>query len=92
MPDRPPARSTAAPATDRTDQRPGTLDEQLRELRRTVESLRLVRDTWTAIIAVVAAFALLLSVIAIGFGMRAIDEAESASAAPAVAVTDGGGG
>lgn len=61
------------------DRRLRELEEQVRDLARQVENNRLIRDTWTLIIFVVAAFALLVSVIAVGFGMRAIDEAEQAS-------------
>lgn len=55
------------------------LEEQVRDLARQVENNRLTRDAWTLIIFAVAAIALLASVIAVGFEMQAIDEAEQAA-------------
>lgn len=52
------------------------LETRLAELERTVENYRLIRDAWTLIIFAIAAVALLASVIAVGFAMRAIDESE----------------
>ena len=68
-----------APPAAGDDRRLRQLEEQVRDLARQVENNRLIRDTWTLIIFVVAAIALLASVIAVGFGMRAIDEAEQAA-------------
>lgn len=63
------------------------LEARVADLDRRVENNRLVRDSWTLIAFGVALVALLASVIAVGFGMRAIDEAErlaEASLAPLV--------
>jgi len=69
-----------APADDVSgDDRFSALEAQVRDLARRVENNRLVRDTWTLIIFAVAAVALLAAVVAVGFGMRAIDEAEAAT-------------
>lgn len=57
------------------------LEEQARDLDRRVENNRVICDTWTLIIFVIAAVALLASIIAVGFGMRAIDEADQHVAA-----------
>ncbi|HZQ85769.1 MAG TPA: hypothetical protein VFA83_13065 [Acidimicrobiales bacterium] len=59
--------------------------EQVRDLDRRVENDRLIRDAWTLIIFAIAAVALLAAIIAVGFGMRAIDEAERHAAALAAA-------
>lgn len=64
------------------ERRVKALEAQLRDVERLVENNRLIRDTWTLIIFAIAAAALLVSVIAVGFGMRAIDEADQ-GAAPA---------
>lgn len=70
-----PAPSEAAP-----------LEARVADLERRVENCRLIRDTWTLIIFAIAAVALLASVIAVGFGMRAIDESEQRASAPAATV------
>lgn len=75
--DGPAPEPAARPAGD--DRRLRELEEQVRDLALQVENNRLIRDAWTLIISVVAAIALLASVIAVGFGMRAIDEAEQAA-------------
>lgn len=67
------------------DRRLRALEEQVRDLERRVENNRLIRDAWTLIIFAVAVVALLASIIAVGFGMRAIDEAEQATAAATAA-------
>lgn len=74
-----PARQPAAAGGD--DRRLRALEEQVRDLDRRVENNRLIRDTWTLIIFAIAVVALLASIVAVGFGMRAIDEAEQSSAA-----------
>ena len=81
---------SAVPAERPADaRRLAKLEERVDDLDRRVENNRLVRDTWTLIIFAVAAVALVASVIAVGFGMRAIDEAErhaEASLAPLAVV------
>lgn len=68
--------ASAPPPADR-ERRRRELEEQVHDLARQVENNRLIRDTWTLIVLVVAVIALLASVIALGFSMRAIDEAEA---------------
>lgn len=61
------------------------LEAQVNDLDRRVEENRLVHDSWMLIIFAVAVVALLAGIIAVGFGMRAIEEAErrvEASMAP----------
>jgi hypothetical protein len=52
------------------------LEERVRDLDRRVENSRLVRDTWTLIIFAIAVFAVVASLVAVGFAIRAIDEAQ----------------
>ena len=83
------ASGTTAPAAGE-DRRLRALEDQVRDLDRRVENNRLIRDAWTLIIFAIAVVALLASIIAVGFGMRAIDEAEhhpAAMAAVAAALT-----
>lgn len=68
-------------AAGRDDRRLAALEAQVRDLDRRVENNRLIRDAWTLIIFAIAVVALLASIIAVGFGMRAIDEAEQGAAA-----------
>lgn len=69
------------------DARLRELEERVRDLNRRVENNRLIRDSWTLIIFAIAVFAIIASLVAVGFGMRAIDEAEQhASAAVAALV------
>lgn len=51
------------------------------ELERRIEGARISRDAWTMTILALAAVALIASVVAVGFGMRAIDEADGAAGA-----------
>jgi anti-sigma-K factor RskA len=81
MTDTAPAAQPEASPTAAGDDRLRALEEQIRDLDRRVENNRLIRDTWTLIIFAIAAVALLAAVIAVGFGMRAIDEAEHHAAA-----------
>jgi hypothetical protein len=77
MTDTIPTGSAIAAETREADDVPAEpLEKRLAELERTVESYRLIRDAWTLIIFAIAAVALLASVIAVGFAMRAIDESE----------------
>ncbi len=54
--------------------------DRLAELERRVEGSRVARDGWTLTIFAVAAVALIASVIAVGFGLRAIDESAGGEA------------
>src|SRR6187397_980425 len=60
---------------------------RLENLERAVERNRVSRDGWTLTMFGLAAIALLASVLAIGLGIRAIDESKSE-----VAAGEGGGG
>ena len=62
------------------DHRLQALEEQVRDLDRAVENNRLIRDAWTLMIFAIAVVALLATIIAVGFGMRAIDEANQPAA------------
>lgn len=77
--------STAAAEQPADTVRLTQLEAQVQDLDRRVEGYRLVHDSWTLVIFAVAVAALLAGIIAVGFGMRAIDEAErqvEASLAP----------
>lgn len=52
------------------------LEAQVKDLDRRLEESRLRHDSWALVIFAVAIVALLAAIIAVGFGMRAIDEAE----------------
>lgn len=79
--DRPPAAIAGEPSDAG---RLATLEARVGELDRRVEENRLVHDSWTLVVFAVAAVALLASIIAVGLGMRAVDEAERhAEAGPA---------
>jgi len=58
------------------DSQVDVLERRLAELEQDVDSARLMRDTWTLIILAVAAFAIILSLVAIGMAERALDEAQ----------------
>lgn len=61
------------------------MEAQVKDLDRRVEQYRLGHDSWTLVIFAVAVVARLAGIIAMGFRMRAIDEAErqvEASLAP----------
>jgi len=77
------------PHEDQTldDARLRELEEHVRDLDRRVENNRLIRDSWTLIIFAIAVFAIIASLVAVGFGMRAIDEAEQHAAAAVAALT-----
>lgn len=62
---------------EREDRRLQELEGQLRDVGRRVESNRLIRDGWTLAMFAVAVVALLAGVIAVGLGLRAVDEAEA---------------
>jgi hypothetical protein len=83
----PTAAGDNTPTAASEDRRLRALEAQVRDLDRRVENTRIIRDTWTIILFVLVAVALLASIIAVGFGMRAIDEAEHhvAAAMPLVA-------
>lgn len=68
---------------------PTPLEERVADLERRVESNRVVRGTWTLIVFTAAVLALLASVVAVGFGMRAIDEAGRSAATAPVERADG---
>lgn len=69
------------PAVDGGDTRLAQLEDQLLGLARELDRQRLSRDTWALVVFVLAALALVVSLVAVGFGMRALDEAEQAAAA-----------
>ncbi len=46
-------------------------------MERQIESTRISLDTWSLVIALFAVLAMLISIVGVGFGMRAIDEAEA---------------
>ncbi|MDQ1392911.1 MAG: hypothetical protein QOF30_1888 [Acidimicrobiaceae bacterium] len=62
----------SAPTTDIE----GTQTEELRVLERSLEHRSIRRDNWTVMMFGVAIVALFFSIAAIGFGVRAIDEAK----------------
>ncbi len=80
----PPSAASAVAAEQPAD-RFAQLEAHVNDLDRRVEEIRIGRDSWTLIIFAVAVAALLAGILAVGFGMRAIDEAQrhvEASMAP----------
>jgi len=59
-----------------SDGPPDPLERRLAELEQDVDSARLIRDSWTFIVLAVAAFAIILSLVAIGMAERALDSVD----------------
>ena len=81
----PPSSSAAGAVVEQQAERLAQLEAHVGDLDRRVDEIRSGRDSWTLIVFAVAVVALLAGIIAVGFGMRAIDEAErhvEASMAP----------
>ena len=77
--------SSAAAGAEQQAGRLAQLEAHVGDLDRRVDEIRSGRDSWTLISFAVAVVALLAGIIAVGFGLRALDEAErhvEASMAP----------